>query len=160
MLVGPEALYGLGVDVFGQLAIVGATVCYAASTVYVRVAVRQPALETAAGSMIFGAVSVTLAALLLGKGVTDTVTLTSAGAVLYLGVVSTASANLIYFYLVPRLGATKMSQVNFVVPVGGSLIGVALMGESLDPQRVVALVVISGAVYLVLSGQTLAQRRT
>ncbi len=154
LLVGPEALLGLGADVFGQLAIVGATLCYAASTVYIKAAVRRPPLEMAAGSMIFGAVSVSAAAVLLGKDLTIPLTLSSAGAIVYLGIISTASANLIYFYLVPRLGATKMSQVNFAVPVGGTLIGVLLLGESLDPQRLIALLVISGAVYLVLSGKT------
>ncbi|MEM1152132.1 MAG: DMT family transporter [Pseudomonadota bacterium] len=159
LLVGPEALYGLGADVLAQLAIVGATLCYAASTIYIKVAVRRPALEMAAGSMTFGAVFVTIAALVAGQSFAVPTTPTAAGAIIYLGLVSTASANLIYFHLVPRLGATKMSQVNFAVPVGGTLIGAILLGESLDLQRGIALAVILGAVYLVLSSKRVAERQ-
>lgn len=160
ILVGPEALNGLGADVLGQLAVVGATFCYAASTIYIRMAVRRPALEMAAGSMTVGAVFVTIAALLAGQSFAVPATATAAGAIIYLGLVSTASANLIYFYLVPRLGATKMSQINFAIPVGGTLIGVILLDESLDLQRMIALCVISGAVLLILSGQRVARRQT
>lgn len=154
LLVGPEALFGLGGNVVGQLAIIAATLCYAVSTVYIKVAVRRPALEMAAGSMLVGAVCVTLAAGLMGKDWGVPLTMTSAGAVLYLGVVSTAAANLIYFFLVPRLGANKLSQVNFVVPVGGTLIGVLLLGEQLGFQRILALIIISGAVFLVLRNRS------
>ncbi|QPH54940.1 hypothetical protein [Pontivivens ytuae] len=70
----------------GQLAIFEATLYYAASTVYVKVAVCRPAPEMAGMSLIFGAVSVTPFALMLGRAFAMPVTLSSAGAVVYLGV--------------------------------------------------------------------------
>lgn len=153
LLVGPQALLGLGADVFSQLAIVAAAICYALSTIYIKLYVRRSALEMAAGSMIFGAVSVGFAAFILGKELNYPVPTQSLFAIVYLGLVSTAAANLIYFYLVPRVGATKMSQVNFAVPVGGTLIGVIALGEELTLDRIIALAIISGAVYLVLTGR-------
>lgn len=79
-------------------------------------------------------------------------TATAIGAVVYLGVFSTGCANLIYFYLVPRIGATRMSQINFAVPVMGSLIGFFFLNEILTIRHLAALAVIVFAVYLVLSG--------
>ncbi len=156
LLAGPSALFGLGAQIGGQAAIVGATLCYAASTVYIRRFVTRPPLEMAAGSSIVGTAVIVLAAVVSGAGTASIeLTATSLGAILYLGLVSTALANLTYFYLVPRLGATRMSQVNFAVPVGGAILGVILLGEVLEAHQVAALTVIIGSVWL-----TTTARRT
>ncbi|WP_422372333.1 DMT family transporter [Hoeflea sp.] len=149
VLVGPSALAGLGADLGGQLAVLGATVCYAVSTIYIRRFVTRPPLEMAAGSMLVATIIMGCVVVVSG-GVPDRagVDLSSAGAVIYLGLFSTACANLIYFHLVPRLGATRMSQVNFAVPVGGAVLGFLLLGEALTPQRLTALAIIIVSIYL------------
>ncbi len=149
ILVGPTALSGLGAQLGGQAAIVAAAVCYAATTIFVRRFVKRPPLEMAAGSMIIGTVAIGSYAALSGGNIgAITPTFSSLGAILYLGLLSTACANLIYFHLVPRLGATRMSQINFAVPVGGALLGVWLLGEALTGQQLMALLLIIGSVYL------------
>ncbi len=149
VLVGPAALSGLGDQLEGQSAIIAATFCYAASTVYIRRFVSRPPLEMATGSMIVGTVFICAVVLFSGADIHSIEpTLPSLGALIYLGVFSTACANLTYFYLVPRLGATRMSQVNFAVPVGGAILGFAILGEALTAQRITALVIIIGSVYL------------
>jgi len=149
LLVGPAALLGLGAQLKGQIAIVGATICYATSTVYIRRFVTRPALEMAAGSMIVGTIFVAGVVAVSGADVARIeLTFSSLGAVIYLGLFSTASANLIYFYLVPKLGATPMAQVNFVIPVIGTVLGVLVLGEAMTPQRLAALAIILGSVWL------------
>lgn len=149
LLVGPTALLGLGAQLKGQIAIVGATICYATSTVYIRRFVTRPALEMAAGSMIVG--TIVMAGIVAATGA-DVMrvepTFASLGTIIYLGLFSTATANLIYFHLVPRLGATRMAQVNFAVPVGGAVLGVLLLGETMSAQRLAALAIIVGSVWL------------
>ena len=149
LLVGPTALSGLGAQLGGQSAIIAATFCYAASTVYVRRFVTRPPLEMAAGSMMVGTLFIG-AIILATEGSFNSIAFTgpSLGAILYLGLLSTACANLIYFYLVPRLGATRMSQINFAVPVGGAFIGVFMLGDEMTAQRILALLIIIGSVYL------------
>ncbi|WP_420406689.1 DMT family transporter [Hoeflea sp.] len=149
VLVGPSALAGLGADLGGQLSILGATICYAVSTIYIRRFVTRPPLEMAAGSMLVATLIMgVVTALSQGMPGHGDIDLMSAGAVIYLGLFSTACANLTYFHLVPRLGATRMSQVNFAVPVGGALLGFLLLGESLTPQRLTALAIIVISIYL------------
>lgn len=149
VLVGPTALAGIGARLVGQIAIIGATLCYAASTVYIRRFVKRPALEMATGSMIVGTVFMSGVVVLLGADVGEIEpTVRSLGAIIYLGLFSTACANLIYFYLVPRLGATRMSQVNFAVPVGGAFLGVLLLNETVTVQRLAALAIIIASVYI------------
>ncbi|NVK35994.1 MAG: DMT family transporter [Rhodobacteraceae bacterium] len=150
LLVGPAALLGMGQQIGGQAAILGATLCYASSTVYIRRFVKRPPLEMAAGSSLIGTLAI-VGLVYLGGG--DMLSLmntssTSLAAVIYLGLVSTAAANLTYFFLVPRLGANRMSQVNFAVPVGGTLIGAGLLGETVDTPQLAALVLITGSVWL------------
>lgn len=149
LLVGPGALAGLGAEIGGQAAIFAAALCYACSTIYIRRFVTRPPLEMAAGSALVGTGVILLAALAMGADFTSLeLSAGSAGAVLYLGLVSTAGANLTYFYLVPRLGANRMSQVNFAVPVGGALLGAVLLGEALALRQIAALVLIVGSVWL------------
>ncbi len=66
--------------------------------------------------------------------------------ILYLGLLSTACANLIYFHLVPLLGPTRMAHINFAMPVGGALLGVLLLGEALTMLQLSALAIIVGAI--------------
>ena len=149
VLVGPAALSGLGAQLGGQAAIIAAAICYAGTTVIVRRFVTRPPLEMAAGSMIVG--TVIISAYAAGSGASIgavSLTLPALGAILYLGLFSTACANLIYFHLVPRLGATRMAHINFAVPVGGALLGVLLLGEALTMLQFIALALILGSVYL------------
>ena len=154
LLVGPHTLTYLGEQVGGQAAVLAATICYAASTVYIRRYVKRPPLELAAGSSLVGATGLIAAASILGAN-TDSIefTTTSLGAIIYLGLISTAAANLIYFYLVPRLGATRMSQVNFAVPVGGALLGLIVLGEALELRQTIALAIIVGSVWIVTTAK-------
>lgn len=155
MLVGSGALSGLGSHLVGQIAIVCAALCYAATTIFVKNYAVRPPLEMATGSMLVGTLCIctaTVASFALGDRAAFSVpSFSSAAAVVYLGVFSTALATLIYFHLVPRIGATRMSQINFAVPVGGALLGVALLGETIALPKTLALCVIMAAIYLVTS---------
>lgn len=152
VLVGPGALRGIGTDVLAQAAILTAALCYALTTIYVRRFVQRPPLEMAAGSMIVGAASLTCLGAVTGVRLENFgPSAASIGAVVYLGLFSTALATLIYFHLVPRLGATRMSQINFAVPVGGAMIGTVALAETLTPDRIIALAVIMMAIFLVTS---------
>ena len=70
-------------------------------------------------------------------------------AVLYLGLGPTALAALIYFYLIPRIGAARVQQVNYAVPVIGTLLGIAVLGEQPGWTAWPALGLIVFGVYLV-----------
>lgn len=150
VLVGVTALAGLGADVTGQLAILGAALCYAGTTLYVRRFVSLPPLQMATGALTFGAVPACIGAVVFEAPLSGTVPGEAAIlALFYLGICSTAIATLIYFHLVPLLGAGRMQQINFLVPALGTFFGVALLGEPLEGKSLVALALISVAVYLV-----------
>lgn len=72
--------------------------------------------------------------------------------VLFLGVVGTGAAYVLYFRLVGDVGATSAAAVSYVVPLVAVAVGVALLGES-----VTASMVAGGAV--VLAGMAVAEGR-
>ncbi len=95
ILVGPTALAGIGGQLMGQLAIVGATLCYAASTVYIRRFVKRPALEMATGSMIVGTLFMTGVVILSDADIGGIEPTTgSLGTILYLGLFSDQPAQI------------------------------------------------------------------
>lgn len=154
VLVGTTALSGLGQHVTGQLAILGAALCYAGTTLYVRRWITLPPLQMATGSLVLSAIPATIGAFALEAPFeTGNAGPAPVLALLYLGVCSTAVATLIYFYLVPHLGAGRMQQINFVVPALGTLFGVALLGEPLQANALASLALITIAVYLVTSAR-------
>ena len=69
--------------------------------------------------------------------------------IVLLGIFPTAIATLLYFHLINRLGATTFSQVNFLIPLLGSLIGIVFMGEPAHWRIGIALVLISLGIMLV-----------
>jgi len=154
VLVGTTALSGLGQHVTGQLAILGAALCYAGTTLYVRRWITLPPLQMATGSLVLSAIPATIGAFALETPFeTGNAGPAPILALLYLGVCSTAVATLIYFYLVPHLGAGRMQQINFVVPALGTLFGVALLEEPLQANALASLALITIAVYLVTSAR-------
>jgi len=55
------------------------------------------------------------------------------GAILYLGIFATAIAFLLYFTLLRKRGAFEAGLVSYLVPVVGTVVGVFVLGESIDP---------------------------
>lgn len=154
VLVGVSAFRGLGQDLLGQAALIAAAFCYTGTTLYVRRFIRLPPLEMATGSILLGFIPALGMAIHFESPASSGFGWNAAtGAVLYLGVFSTAIATLFYFHLVPRIGATRMQQINFVVPVLGTLFGVLFLGEAMRLEAFAALLLIVAAVWLV-TGKT------
>ena len=142
VLVGPDALAGLGDDVLAQLAVVAAALCYAAATVYARRLKAVTPTVTAAATMAAAAALMVPFSLVFDapwRLAPDAAALASVAA---LGVVSTAGASLIYFGLVRSAGATVTSLVNYLIPPIGVLWGVLVLGEKLTADAIAALALI------------------
>ena len=149
ILVGGSVFRELGNHLLGQLSILAAATSYAMTTVYVRRYVTTPAPIMATGSITVGAVIISIVALILDPPFQHTPSSASIMAMLYLGVFATAFATLAYFYLVPLIGASRMSQSNFVIPVLGSIIGIVWLKEQINPSVFIALTTVLVGIYLV-----------
>lgn len=138
VMIGPQALSGLGGNVLAQLAILGATLSYAVASVYGRrfKALGVPPMTTAVG-MLTGAAVVMIP---LAVIVEQPWTLPPVGpevwaAVGGLAVLSTALAYIFYFRILASAGASNLSLVTFLIPVSAILMGVLILGETLEPRH-------------------------
>jgi drug/metabolite transporter (DMT)-like permease len=133
LIVGFEALGGLGRSLLAQLALVAAAVCYACAATLGRMFRGLDPMVPAAGSLLSGAAALLPASLAVDRPWTLTPAAESVLAVLALVVFSTALAFTIYFRLIRTLGPMSTSaQAYLRVPIGVA-IGVTFLGERLAP---------------------------
>jgi len=133
IIVGTQALDGLGREVWAQIAIVAATICYAGAAIFGRSFKGLDPMMPAAGSMLCGAVILVPASLVFDRPWTLAPSASSLAALLGLSLFSTALAFVIYFRLVQTLGSVgTTSQAYLRVPIGVG-IGALFLGEGLAP---------------------------
>lgn len=150
ILVGPETINGLGGTLIPQIALVCAALCYSFTALFSRRFSHSDPIQMATASVLVGAISISIIA---GLRVVETglvaPSFRSSLATVYLGIGPTAMAALIYFWLIPRIGAGRLQQVNYVVPVMGTILGIMFLGEQPSWNALVAIPMITVAVCIV-----------
>ena len=146
LVVGPDAMGGLGTHVLAQFAILAATVCYACAAIFGRSFGTLHPLVPAAGSLICGGIILTPMSLIFEHPWTLSPSTSSLLALLCLAVFSTAMAFILYFHLLRTLGSVGVtSQAYLRVPVGVFL-GIVFLGETLSTHAMIGLVLVVGGV--------------
>ena len=145
LIVGVQALSGVGEQLTAQLAIVVATVCYAGAAIFGRTFHNLDPMLPATGSLLCGAIVLIPVSMLVDHPWTVAPSTRSIMALLCLSIFSTALALTIYFRLLQTLGAVgATSQAYLRVPIGVA-IGVVFLGEQLAPTTWIGLLcVIAG----------------
>ncbi len=141
----------------GQLAIVAASFCYALGGTYSRTAIqnRLEPIIAAAGAMtvtaIISGILTFVAPLLGGPAPTPLADLTPRvlGAILALGLVNTFIAYIIFYALIPALGAARTSMVTYVIPAVGLILGAIFLGEAVDIRLLIGAALIMGSIAIV-----------
>ena len=139
LIVGVEALSGLGNALVAEFAIIAATVCFGGAAIFGRSFGTLDAMAPAAGSMLCGSLVLIPISLAVDQPWTIAPSATSVMALVGLSVFSTAFAFALYFRLVRTLGSVGVTaQAYLRVPVGVG-IGVAFLGESVAPSALIGL---------------------
>lgn len=134
LLIGPDALRGFSgnMTLLGSLAVLGAALSFAVNTILARrVAVSNP-LGLASGTMLMASV-MSLPTAIDGLAATALPPGTLAvAAMVFLGLLSTGLATVIYFRLIQGPGPTFVSLVNYIVPGWAVIAGAVVLGETLS----------------------------
>jgi drug/metabolite transporter (DMT)-like permease len=139
LIIGVQALGGLGKELLAQIAIVAATICYAGAAIFGKNFKGLDPIMPAAGSLICGAAVLVPVSLVADRPWTLAPSMASMLALLGLSVASTALAFVIYFRLVQTLGSVgTTAQAYLRVPIGVA-IGVIFLGEKLTSTAWVGL---------------------
>jgi drug/metabolite transporter (DMT)-like permease len=155
LVVGIQALGGLGEQLLAQIATVVATICYAGAAIFSRGFKGLDPMAPAAGSLICGAAILIPVSLVVDQPWTLAPSMSSVLALLGLAGFSTALAFVIYFRLIQTLGSVgTTAQAYLRVPIGVAL-GCVLLGESLSSTAWVGL----GCVVIGVAAMTIPAKK-
>lgn len=134
LLIGPASLLSLsgsGLQLVAELAVLGATFCFAIQTVTARKMPPMGVGVRAAGSLIVSAVFGLVFALVTDPGgiAYATATPASLAAAVWLGLFPTGVAALVLFRLLDQAGARFLAFSNYLTPAVAVFMGVTLLGE-------------------------------
>jgi len=157
LVIGIQALGGLGRELLAQLAVVAASVCYGGAAIFGKHFKGLDPMMPAAGSMLSGAAILIPVSLVVDRPWTLAPSTASTLALLGLAILSTALAFAIYFRLLQTLGTVGTTAQSYLrVPIGVA-IGALFLGETLTSTAWLGLAcVIVGVAAMTLP----ARRRT
>lgn len=159
VIIGPEALRGVGANVLAQLSVLGAAVCYAFAGIYGRRFRRLGVHPVVAAAGQLSASAVMLLPVVLAVDHPWRLPIPPASvvwAVLGLATISTSMAYIIYFRVLATAGATNILLVTFLIPVSAIFLGTVFLGEALAWRHFMGMGLI-GAGLAAIDGRLLAR---
>ena len=128
-------------DVLGQLAQIGASACYGLAPVMANRLLKKQHITTQSAALMLLADIVIWMGAFAFEPVKFPVQAASWAGLLWLAVLASTAANLIYFTLLRAWGATRSGMVSYAIPVVGLTIG-ALLGETISTQLILGGVLV------------------
>ena len=155
-LVGVAVVVGFnpaslaGTELVAQLALIGAAASYALGGVYARRNVQglRPMIP-ALFQVLFALVMTAIPAILLERPWQGTLTTNAIIAVIWLGLLGSGAAYLIFFRLLRSWGATRTSLVAYLLPIWGLVLGAIVLSEPIDVRLIAGTALVIAGIGLV-----------
>jgi drug/metabolite transporter (DMT)-like permease len=146
VIIGLDALVGLGGNIFAEMMILFATISFACATIFgLRLSDYDP-MVVAAGSLLFGGLLLLPASLIIEHPWTLRPTRQALAAVTTMGIFSSALGLMLFYMCLTRLGTlTTNAQGYLRIPIGVGL-SVLLLGESVPSNLVLGLILVMAGV--------------
>jgi len=148
LVFGENAISSINGNIWAQLAVIGAGLCYTISGVIVSRVRGASADSVSASIFICSSVIVFPLWMILEQPWSLHFETESLLALTHLGLVSTGMAFLMRYYIILRAGAVFLSYVAFIIPMFGILFGILFLGETISVNTMGAVVLILSGVYL------------
>ncbi|TAM78088.1 DMT family transporter [bacterium] len=143
VLIGPSAVHRLSLGSIAQLAVLGAAASYGFAGIYGRRFKDTSPLVTAAGQFSASALlTIPLALAADRPWRLAAPSWETWSAMLALALLCTAIAYVMYFRILAAAGATNVSLVTFLVPIGALLLGINFLGERLTASDIAGMLLI------------------
>jgi drug/metabolite transporter (DMT)-like permease len=150
LIVGLGEVSMRGQHLWGELAILGAAICYALASIWGRKFAQIPPMVTAAGQVT--ASSLVMAPLALWINLPwrgPPAEPIAWAAAVCLGILSTAIAYGLFFVVLRRSGATNIVLVTLLVVPSAMLLGAIFLGEAISAREMAGLLVIGAGLALI-----------
>ena len=154
VIIGLDAIQGLGTEIVAEMAILLATISFAFATIFgLRLSEYHP-MVVAAGSLLFGGFVLLPASLVVDHPWTLRPTLEALIATVAMGIFSSALGLMLFYTCLNRLGTiTTNAQSYLRIPIGVGL-SVLLLGESVPSNLALGLVlVMAGVAAMTIPGE-------
>lgn len=149
LLVGHEIGSGFG-SVLGQAAVVAAAICYAIGAALSRRFLRgQSPVTLSFTTLSFAALFMAASVLVFDRPVHWPSHPLVWGAAMWLGLLGSCAAYVLYYSLINAWGATRASLVTYVFPMVGLILGVLVLGERLDWRIFFGTALVVGGIVIV-----------
>ena len=146
LMMGLDSMESSGFHLLGQSAILLAAFSYGLAGVYGKrfAQLGISPLATATGQLCASSMILIPLTLWIDQPWTMAIpSIEGMGSLLGIALLSTAMAYVIYFRLLKTAGATNLLLVTLLIPVSAIILGVFLLDESLEPQHLSGMAVIS-----------------
>ena len=154
ILVGFDPATLTGGNFAGEIALIGATISYALGAVYAKRNIHglRPMIP-AIFQVGFAFAIVTVLAFVFEQplAVFGAMTPSSLFAVVWLGILGSGLAYLVFFRILGRWGATRTSMVAYLLPIYGITLGALVLNEHVDQRLLIGTALVIGGVALVNS---------
>jgi len=149
-LVGRDLASGVTVNLLAQGAMILAVLFYAGSAIFARINLKglSPVVQALVPLISADAFLWTLTPIVESPLRFPTLPITWV-ALLWLGLIGSCTAYLLYYYLLHSVGPTRMAMVAYSFPVVGVFLGVLFLNEALDIYVISGAALIVGSLYIV-----------
>jgi drug/metabolite transporter (DMT)-like permease len=146
VIIGLDALHGLGGNIVAEMVILLATISFASATIFgLRLSDYDP-MVVAAGSLLFGGLILLPASLIVDHPWTLRPSLPALTAVFTMGILSSAIGLMLFYMCLMRLGTlTTNAQGYLRIPIGVGL-SVVLLGETVPSNLALGLLLVMAGV--------------
>lgn len=145
VMIGPDAISGLGWNLAAQMMILAGAASYAFAGIFGRryKAMGVSPMATATGQVIASSIILLPLVLVIDRPWT----LPAPGwdaiaALIGVAAISTAFAYFLYFRIFASAGATNLLLVTFLIPISAILLGTAFLSEALLPRQIAGMALI------------------
>ena len=150
VLMLPSLRHGLSGSLPAQLAMILSSLCYGAMAVFARRRIRghNPILSSAS-ILTMATLFILPASLILERPFHLSPSLPALASWAGLSLLGTVAAQIIYYMLINRAGATFTTMVTYIIPVNGLILGALVLHEDFTVMVLASLTIVLAGVFLV-----------
>jgi drug/metabolite transporter (DMT)-like permease len=154
VIIGLDAMRGLGTEIIAEMAILLATLSFACATIFGLRLTDYPPMVVAAGSLVFGGFVLLPAAMIVDHPWTLHPTMQALIATVAMGIFSSAIGLMLFYMCLTRLGTLATNAQGYLrSPIGVGL-SVLLLGETVPSNLALGLVlVMAGVAAMTIPGE-------
>lgn len=145
--------------IIAVMAVIVSAAAAAISTLIVKKHLNHiPTVPLTLHQMLWGLITLFVISFLIGETTSITINIKVGGAVLYLGMVGSATAFVLYYWLLKKLSAITLSFIIYITPIVAIIADWIVFGETIALKTFVGMLLIFGGVALSQKGNIKRKR--